>query len=728
MRLQLTDSLQSTHSIAEIEDCAIAVDASYYLQLQLDAQPYNEPLLPALGGMTGIQKRIETELDRWVAHRVVPFFIFNGVPLTGQDDVNVQRGRQANGKTDLAWDLYFNGRADDAVAAFGQHTGAYRPSALYPLLQAILKNRKLHFLVPPFNAAAQMAYFEMIDSDQCGGIMGPLELMLYPIRDSIIRSINWDAGTVTAVSKKHITKTLNVSESLFIDAFLMTGTSFLAPFPPLLDSSVVKAQPFSISDAVNMLRTSEKSVTIICTTFHDIIKTHDAGWLDKYRRARMAVSHFIYVSESGEVKVHDYERLTGDNHEYLGLQLPSELFHYLNTGLIGPRILSWIIHGQLQVLSTVDGYASDEYKKLVSTQLVPIKEAALGLLIPRLNRGIGHKDITMRVWYDRNFTYTAWNNHDQANFGGQVATWSVDESTIKAFYPGFVHGSVGSEVLSLKKPEFVAQTFLGPKEKLKGLQLAGMIKSLCLWRFLHVRGYVNDRHELTRWGTALAASMSALEPTVKQHPDVPNLFESILVGFELLRFELLNARNKHPDLRGLPLNGTEDDQSSLLLISRCATLLKLRHESNGYTGPLSKNLLAFRSLVSEVRSADRDLVESVLASMFLYAQAKRDRSDGWELSHQLPFLHDPDVALGIAVKTYFDDVALEDPVEIRVSKKKCFPTLYVPFALAFDEDLDIACNFFDAMYAGVQALDSNDVSSVDRATWDKAAKYLELRR
>ncbi|KAK3360809.1 temperature dependent protein affecting M2 dsRNA replication-domain-containing protein [Lasiosphaeria ovina] len=237
-------------------------------------------------------------------------------------------------------------------------------------------------------------------------------------------------------------------------------------------------QPFSISDAVNMLRMSEKSVAIICTTFHDIIKTHDAGWLDKYRRARMAVSHFIYIAESGEVKVHDYERLTGDNHEYLGLQLPSELFHYLNTGLIGPRILSWITHGQLQVLPTVDGYASDEYKKLVSTQLVPIKEAALGLLIPRLHRGIGHKDITMRVWYDRNFTYTAWNNHDQANFGGQVATWSVDESTIKALYPGFVHGSVGSEVLSLKKPEFVAQTFLGPKEKLKGLQSAEMIKAL----------------------------------------------------------------------------------------------------------------------------------------------------------------------------------------------------------------------------------------------------------
>ena len=103
---------------------------------------------------------------------------------------------------------------------------------------------------------------------------------------------------------------------------------------------------------------------------------------------------------------------------------------------------------------------------------------------------------------------------------------------------------------------------------------------------------------------------------------------------ELIRFELLNARNPHDELRGLALNGSDADQSSLLLISRCASLLKLRHQANGYTGPLSKNLLAFRSLVSEVRSADRDLMEAILASMFMYAQAKRNRHNGWELSHQ----------------------------------------------------------------------------------------------
>lgn len=99
---------------------------------------------------------------------------------------------------------------------------------------------------------------------------------------------------------------------------------------------------------------------------------------------------------------------------------------------------------------------------------------------------------------------------------------------------------------------------------------------------------------------------------------------------------------------------------------------------------------------------------------------------GANSSHRLPFLYDPDVALGIAVKTYFDDILPNDPD--KAQKKKNFPETYVPFALAFAEDLDIACEFFDALYAGVKSLQAKDISAADRAAWDRAAKFLELRR
>lgn len=272
-----------------------------------------------------------------------------------------------------------------------------------------------------------------------------------------------------------------------------------------------------------------------------------------------------------------------------------------------------------------------------------------------------------------------------------------------------------------------------------------MISSITLWRFLHLRGYVDDSHQLTSWGQALATSLEALKATVEKHSQVPGLYEAVLLAYELLRFNLLNTRNQHPELNGLPMNGTDDDKASLLLISRCAILLKLRHQANGYTGPLSKNFLCFRSLSSSIRETDRDLIEAIVASMLLFAQTERERDDYLEIgqgfvfvireimmncmliSYRLPFLNDTDVALGIAVKTLLDDIHPNETPEQKAVKKQEFPGTFVPYATHFFEDLEIAFNFFDAIHAGVKTLKS-EVSAADRSAWDKAAVYLQLRR
>lgn len=109
--------------MTQLEDTAIAVDAAYYLQLFLDNPPYHEPLLPALGGLTGIQTHIEGDLDSWKANKTTPFFIFSGQSVVGQDDVSVQRGKRAIAGTDEAWALYFQSQANEAVLAFGSHRG-----------------------------------------------------------------------------------------------------------------------------------------------------------------------------------------------------------------------------------------------------------------------------------------------------------------------------------------------------------------------------------------------------------------------------------------------------------------------------------------------------------------------------------------------------------------------------------------------------------------------------
>lgn len=94
-------------------------------------------------------------------------------------------------------------------------------------------------------------------------------------------------------------------------------------------------------------------------------------------------------------------------------------------------------------------------------------------------------------------------------------------------------------------------------------------------------------------------------------------------GFEFL--------DKQTNLASLSLP-PDDDKSFNLLISRVACIGKLQHKSVGYSGPLSRQLLCFRSLVYEVRSALRDQMEVVLASMLLSGSVDRERKDWSELS------------------------------------------------------------------------------------------------
>lgn len=461
--------------------------------------------------------------------------------------------------------------------------------------------------------------------------MGPQELLPYPIKGSIIRSFDWEAKKVTSISKFKIMRELGVSESMLTDALLMTGTSFLAPFPPLQDRSIYQ-NPFTIVDAVNILRTSDKGVANACASFNDILQAQDPDWLDKYRKARLAVHHFIYIAETGDVQVNDYDHLTQDNHEYLGLQLPAELFHYLNSGLIGARILNCITHSQVLVQPTLDGAASDEYKKLVTSQIIPIKEQALGLIVPRVHRGIAHKNVTMRTWFDPKFSYTLNHSSLQPPPSQKVGSWDVKEKDIREYYPADLAGPVALEVLALVNPEFAAKTIA--KEKIiTGIDSTEMVTSLAIWRWLHLRGYADDSHQLTTWGNALGTTYLAIQDAMEGRPEVPGLDEAILLAFELIKFGLLNGRPRET-FAGFPRKGSDDEKATLALISQCATLLKLRHQVFGYTGPLNRDLLAFRSLSTTVRESDRDLIEAIVASMFMFGQCKRERDDHFEISQR----------------------------------------------------------------------------------------------
>ncbi len=581
-----------------------------------------------------MKQTIVSDLENWKIHGIAPKFYFDGQATPLAQETQMRESTTASTKIEAAWKLYTDNRPQEAVTAFGK-AGAVRAHDLTNFFQQVLFDLGIAFEVAPYSACAQMAYIDRQDTDWALGVYGPPELLVYNINDSIITKIDAEKGVVQGLVKSQLLTKLACTEETFIDAFLMTGTSSLPAFPPLRDAEVTTKQPYTILDAVNMYRAHGKSFITLCELWAEHLKKHDPTWQDKYQRARMAIKHAVVISLDGQVEVDHFDELTEDHHEYIGLHLAPELYHYQAKNVVSPRVLNWLSSLKMYVSPPLDGAESPEYRKLVADLMTPIQEQAVSLYASRLHRAFQHKAVEKYVWYDDAKTIKLNHRDVTPQPEKQAASWRVDGSTLKKVPTGL--GKVGSFGLALKSLEddtFRAETIKKTPAPEPAIIISAMgIKANAIWRFLHLRGYINDEHVLTEWGNALLTTIKAA-PLAHQE-------EAAVLAFELLRLGVLNVDNPKWDWIGAPNMGSEEQNTLCLLISRVACLLPFRHQEIGYTGPLSRNLLAYHSVVNAVRECDRDLIETVVATMFLNAHAeRRDRKDwdklGYRYAHHLP--------------------------------------------------------------------------------------------
>lgn len=456
-------------------------------------------------------------------------------------------------------------------------------------------------------------------------LMGSPELLLYDIDYSFITKIDFSLGLFYAIAKPSLPQKLNVSEDTLTNALLMTGTSFLPTFPVLKDTDIIKQQPFTITDAINMYRTANKSMITLCDTWTEILQKQEPDWQDKYRKAKMAIKHNIHVEDNPNgavVVISNYDQLTEDHLKYSALNFPQELYHYLIHGDIARRVAIWLCYLEVLVFPPLAGGDAEEYRRLITQQLVPIQSQAIALITSRLHRGVQHRDLPMRFWFDKNPTVTIKPLAVEPAPDGIVATWRVNQNLFesqKAATPT-KPGSLSFAIMSLQDANFAAETKKAVTE-VQNLKSQCEILSNATWRLLHLRGYINNEHRPTAWGQALITTFGLLNS--RGFESINEIEEAAFLAFELLRLDQLNVHYRHQEWIGAPQQGSDQDKDHCLLIARCACLIKLRHKDTGYTGPLSKNLLAYHSIINAVREADRDLIEAIVASMFMFAHADR---------------------------------------------------------------------------------------------------------
>ncbi|EON70012.1 hypothetical protein W97_09278 [Coniosporium apollinis CBS 100218] len=721
--------LSEWYGIEQLSGAVVAIEAADYLNSLIRNPNTIEALLPALGGLPfSLRGYVLKDVSILRSHGINPVFVFSGLDV-GKDDNKRDAAFRASDEAARihasAWLQYDQHKPEEAVKTF-KESAVVKPEDLFRYLQKILREAGVPFKVAPYSALAQLAYLDKHAGKYVDAIAGSTELFLYDV-DKVITDLGSRMGQIVALRKHScITELGNIPSEVFVDACLLCGNALIPPIPQLGVNS--RRNKPKIQAAVDLLmNTPGRDGNSVCSNYQDDPQFRAMQYQDKYRRTRLAIKHHVVLTAEGKAVPLDEQEAPRDVHELVGQQLPEEIYFYLSKGVIGPRVLNWRSSGEIIELAPLDGGDSPEYRKLVLDQLTPLRTSALSLLSYSLHRFYQHKDVTLYCWFDQG-TSKVISMRDLTDPRPLVAKWNVNADLIQKHVLATQSlGLIGSTVCSLKNKEFASQT-ITTKDPHNLLATKNEIMCNAFWRFLQLREYTDTKHQLTPWGEVLEAAISALGGRSE-------LDEAVFIAIELARLELLGAKDMFPQNAGASLHADKVDRRNTLIVSRIACLGKLSHAPIGYTGPLSRHLLAYHSMITAVRSSLRDLAEVSLVTMLLNGDAHRGelphgRKDYTDLGLELPFLLDNDCGLGIAVQTYLDELQkYPDPTsaEARAASKGKAPKDYFPHAIDLSRDLDSAFLLWDAVYAGMKKAVEHKLVK-EGSMWDDVNKWLANRR
>ncbi|KAJ5160033.1 uncharacterized protein N7482_007037 [Penicillium canariense] len=742
--------------LSALKGAVVGLDASHYIQQHLVNQSTREALLGALGGFPfALKANIEKELQTFKSLGVGCIFVFNGLDFGKKDEK--PRNQSASARSfEQAWELYDQQQADQVVDAFSNAgmttfsasmseiwspslparvictwppispidaddntSGTPPPETLYKFLQRILSQNGVSFMVAPYSAAAQLAYLARGANPVIDAVYGPSEALLFDI-DKLVTRIETEPAQFTWLTKQTCQEELGrLSNDQFLDFCLLLGSPFLRSFP-LFENPAFPGKLPTVRDALPMFNAAGRSALTLCAQFEEERRMQELQYASRYKRAYMIVKHHVYIAIDGRVGPMDQETTSSDMHELIGQRLPEELYFYLSKGVLGPDVPNFLTSGEVRVPLPLGTEDSEVFRQLVGETLTPIRTQSIGLLANSLHRFYQTKVITIRPWFDESSEERQINLKGLPSVKETIQAWKIPgdqlpESVKQLQAP---RGSFKFALQSLNNSDFVSKSFAN--RETPTLSSQEDILSNVSWRFLQLRGYVDDKHKLTSWGKCLEQALSAVDPA-------DNLEDAIFLAIEMLRMDLLNTKHWFSHVSGGPMRGSEEDKTFNMLVSRVACIAKLQHKAIGYSGPLSRQLLCYRSLISEVRSALRNLVEVVLTGLLLSGDADRDRNDWVEMGIKLPFIDDNDCGLGIAVRTYLDDLPLqanptspEARAEVKSKGKEWFQ-----HSESFTGNLDLAFKLWDAVYKGTQ---NASKEFKEAKLWEDANKWLAERR
>eukprot|EP00754_Rhynchopus_humris_P027382 Rhum_TRINITY_DN15084_c1_g1::Rhum_TRINITY_DN15084_c1_g1_i4::g.136458::m.136458 len=699
------NKLIRSEKLEKLRGTRIAIDAHNWMKVL--APKINEPYQAVMGGVPlTMGKAIAQELDRFKRAGITPIFVFNGLPmiLTQSPKSLVQNSFLLDiyENREQAWCQYHEGKSG-CRQLFEQAGSTITSSEFQHNLIRILRENRVEFFKAPYMAWAQMAYWCQGKERCVHQIQGPNELIMFENVDVLILDFHFDTADEPEfdyIIKSEIKQKLmelegagsdapaepkELTDSQFLDCCLLTGLKGQIKHPKhFTNVSFVKiAQTLQrFGNACEFIMS--KPATDQGPTNQQLAKNH--------MRIRAVIRHSVVFTLDGQCQpmthVSARDGTTGDEQNRVpcnlsdlwGHRLPNILYFFLSIGAIQTQVLINVV--QNQMIETIPQMDTEDYRQLLQ-RILPLRTQIAHQLIHQL----GERDMQYFV----RGTMTCWRWYlDSAQPIAQpppikLDEWKLeDKDILKKKKDGgekldflfvvkhFATNALQNSEAQYPQNSYPPHTYISFNQVLCAIHL----------KALDLLGYFT--HATQQPGSEEPASgLSKFSEALKE-TNAPEFSEYAVLLIELFRTKALtckhftymkpdcniliksedpwaaNAKRDFVHFPKLKLPPVYMDQKvqrdsqkfyeqAALLASRVCSLLPMQLGDGPWLSDVSKDLLAFNTIVKALHKTLRNLIEVVAAVLFLESHTSINPYHYYDLPQSLPFGQESNTAMGIVI-------------------------------------------------------------------------------
>lgn len=698
--------LASSIPIEILSNATIGIDVEHYLSRIYTYK--KEQFLAGIGGIpASLHDYIKSDLDVFAEFNIKPVFVISGLNIQLRMP-NYRAGQLSLQElhVETTWSKMGNKQhySFNNIEPFRLYT---EPLPLRPMINdlvALFVSLGIDYLIAPYDASFQLSY--MFQVGMIDTIYGSTDLLLTKI-DKFILGMEFQSKDFRFVSKPKVLNELGLSDRQFSDLCLMVGCSVQPEpfpiFPPMPKQMPMLQFPhlthFKLGlDMVYQYfhHTGDNSGSL----YRYIASLNDPTMMELYCKGFCAMHYLPILNKDGQIEYYDNamvklghepcpelqlapqeaERHEGaghahtsalgpdsagsllikapnDLHTIISQRLPAELYFYQSIGLSSIELLEGIALGQIRVRPGMEGGLSDTYKALITLRFfLKNLDFQCNLLTQLFARYYQVKRIAVKYWF--------------SNEDVEVNTRLLPPIG-KRVEPLYYHSVNASLIFSLEK--FLTglhDSGEGQYTRQSEITQVEDIVSTIMLRALYLLGVIDESSkDIAPLGRILKRFVSEAESALTNQ-DLEHvvvlllLLQTKTIGFGIPSTKFSNvpkffkedgsSTQNHVDL-------TEQESKSITLLSRVMSLKKFNIAPINYLGPISRNLLSFRSHVKVVASTVSHTVQCLLIDFIVHQENNalktqlKSRNDWGQLVGQLPFFKDiNNTLLGVVAEIYFE--------------------------------------------------------------------------